>query len=35
VKRYGSRGGALLQLTAPTLFVDSLAPLAMAVEHGL
>ena len=35
VKRYGKRGGVLLQLTAPTLFVRSLTSLLIAAEHGL
>ncbi|MEO8526120.1 MAG: hypothetical protein ABI460_15450 [Caldimonas sp.] len=35
VKRYGQRGGALLQLTAPTFFVGSMTPFHIAAEHGL
>jgi outer membrane protein assembly factor BamB len=35
VKRYGRRGGTLLQLTAPTLFVGSLTSFVIAAEHGL
>ena len=34
-KPYGSHGGMLLQLTAPTLFAGSLTSLVMATEHGL
>jgi eukaryotic-like serine/threonine-protein kinase len=35
VKRYGSRGGALVQLTAPVFFVGSMTALHIVAEHGL
>jgi outer membrane protein assembly factor BamB len=35
VKRYGQRGGALLQLTAPNFFVGAMTPFHIAAEHGL
>jgi outer membrane protein assembly factor BamB len=35
VKPYGRRGGTLLQLTAPTLFLGSLNSFVIATEHGL
>ncbi|MCE9659818.1 MAG: PQQ-binding-like beta-propeller repeat protein [Burkholderiales bacterium] len=35
VKRFGSRGGALVQLTAPASFVGSLTVFHIVAEHGL
>lgn len=34
VKRYGQRGGALLQLAVPTYFVVSMTPFHIVAEHG-